>query len=79
MDPKGKVAILTGGARIGQAVARELARRGCSLVVTYMGSQEAAEQTVEEARSFGVESVALQADARVESQVTMVVEETVSK
>ena len=79
MDPKGKVAILTGGARIGQAVARVLARRGCSLTVTYMGSQEAAERTAEEARALGVESVALRADARVESQVMMVVEETVSR
>jgi len=45
VDIKGKVAILTGGARIGQAVARELAQRGCALAVTYRGSKGAAAST----------------------------------
>lgn len=77
MDPSGKVAIITGGARIGRAVARDLARRGCSLALTYRESREAAERTVEEARAVGVRAEAFQADARAEDQVAGVVERTV--
>ena len=43
MDPKGKVALVTGGARIGQVVAHSLAERGCDLALIYRGSREAAE------------------------------------
>ena len=41
MDPKGKVAVLTGGARIGQVVAQSLALHGCNLALTYRGSRDA--------------------------------------
>jgi NAD(P)-dependent dehydrogenase (short-subunit alcohol dehydrogenase family) len=43
MDPKGKVALLTGGARIGQVVAQNLAARGCDLALVYRASRDAAE------------------------------------
>ena len=77
MDPKGKVAIVTGGARIGRAVAQELARRGCSLALTYKGSREAAEETVAAARARGARAQAFAVDARDEGQVAAMVEETV--
>lgn len=69
MDPKGKVAILTGGARIGRSVARELARHGCSLALTYRGSVEAAETTAKEARTLGVEAKTFQVDLRADKEV----------
>jgi NAD(P)-dependent dehydrogenase (short-subunit alcohol dehydrogenase family) len=76
MDLKGKVAMITGGARIGQVVARELATRGCSLALIYKSSREAAEQTASIARAAGVETAVLQADAVDESQVRAAVAET---
>jgi NAD(P)-dependent dehydrogenase (short-subunit alcohol dehydrogenase family) len=77
MDLKGKVAMITGGARIGQVVARELASRGCSLALIYRSSREAAEQTASIARAAGVKAAVLRADAVDESQVRAAVEETV--
>jgi len=41
MDPKGKVALITGGARIGQVVAGRLAAHRCDLALAYRGSHEA--------------------------------------
>src|SRR2546422_11631344 len=46
MDLCGKVAVITGGKRIGRGVARELAERGMNLVLSYRGSKDGAEQTV---------------------------------
>ncbi len=69
MDPRGKVALITGGARIGHVVARALATRGCSLALTYRGSRDAAEATASVARAAGVKAAVLRADAFDESQV----------
>src|SRR5579862_5806982 len=76
MDPRGKVALITGGARIGQVVARALASRGCSLALTYRGSRDAAEATASEARAGGVKAAVLRADVTDESQVRAAVTET---
>jgi NAD(P)-dependent dehydrogenase (short-subunit alcohol dehydrogenase family) len=77
MELKGKVAMITGGARIGQVVARELASRGCSLALIHRSSREAAEQTASIARAAGVKAAVLRADAVDESQVRAAVAETV--
>ena len=77
MDPRGKVAIITGGARIGQTVAAALAKRGCALALVYRASREAAEKTVASAKAAGVNAIAHQADARHEDQVEAAVKETV--
>lgn len=76
MDPRGKVALITGGARIGQVVARALATRGCSLALTYRGSRDVAEATASVARAAGVKATILPADAVDESQVRAAVLET---
>src|SRR3569832_1101169 len=69
MDPKGKVALITGGARIGKTVAERLASRGCSILVTYRGSRAAAEETVLNAERQGVAAAAVQADLTVEGDI----------
>jgi NAD(P)-dependent dehydrogenase (short-subunit alcohol dehydrogenase family) len=77
MDPKGKVALISGGARIGQAVADALAKGGCALAIVYRASREAAETTVASATAAGVNAIALKADARREDQVEAAVNETI--
>ncbi|MGO9056444.1 MAG: SDR family NAD(P)-dependent oxidoreductase [Candidatus Binataceae bacterium] len=77
MDPKGKVALLTGGARIGQVVALALAGRGCALALTYRNSRGAAESTAAAVRVAGVEAAVVRADATDEVQIKAAVSETV--
>jgi NAD(P)-dependent dehydrogenase (short-subunit alcohol dehydrogenase family) len=53
VDIQGKVAVITGGKRIGQVVARELARRGADVGLAYRGSKAEAEQAADDVRGFG--------------------------
>jgi NAD(P)-dependent dehydrogenase (short-subunit alcohol dehydrogenase family) len=76
VDPKGKVALITGGARIGQVVAQALALRGCALGLTYRTSSEAAEAAAAAAREAGVRALALHADATDEAQIRAAVNQT---
>lgn len=76
MDPKNKVALLTGGARIGQAVAHSLALLGCNLALVYRGSRDAAEATAQAAIREGVRAITIQADATDEDQIARAVQET---
>src|ERR1700722_10871051 len=76
MDPKGKVALVTGGARIGQLVAHKLAERGCDLALIYRGSREAAEASAKAAIDTGVRAITIRADATNEDQVVAAVKET---
>jgi NAD(P)-dependent dehydrogenase (short-subunit alcohol dehydrogenase family) len=76
VDPKGKVALITGGARIGQVVAQALALRGCALALTYRTSSTAAEAAATAAREAGVRALVLHADATDEAQIRAAVNET---
>jgi NAD(P)-dependent dehydrogenase (short-subunit alcohol dehydrogenase family) len=76
LDPKGKVALITGGARIGQVVALKLAARGCALALTYRNSVAAAEATAKAARDAGVAASLIRADVTDETQVKTTVAET---
>jgi NAD(P)-dependent dehydrogenase (short-subunit alcohol dehydrogenase family) len=76
MDTKGKVALLTGGARIGQVVADSLASHGCNLALIYRGSREAAEASAKAAIKTGVRAITVHADATDEEQVAQAVNET---
>ncbi len=77
MDPKGKVALITGGARIGQAVAQALAARGCALALTYRGSRTAAEESAAQAQQAGVSAIVVRADATDEAQIRAAIQTTV--
>jgi NAD(P)-dependent dehydrogenase (short-subunit alcohol dehydrogenase family) len=58
-----KRALVTGaGARLGQAMALQLASRGYDVAVHYAGSEAGAAETVRACEAAGVKAVALQAD-----------------
>lgn len=62
MQIKGKVALITGGARIGQAVARALADRGFHLAFVYHHSKESALKSARYARLKGRQVLLIKAD-----------------
>jgi NAD(P)-dependent dehydrogenase (short-subunit alcohol dehydrogenase family) len=62
MTLKDRVVLITGGKRIGQVVARELAERGADIAVSYRGSRDEAEQTVADVQSLGRRALAVAAD-----------------
>jgi NAD(P)-dependent dehydrogenase (short-subunit alcohol dehydrogenase family) len=70
MDVHGTVALVTGGKRIGAAVAIELASRGAD------ASRDEAEATAESIRALGRRSAVLQADLRDAAACAHVVEQT---
>lgn len=78
MDLSGKVALITGGARIGAVVAEALAGRGCRLSLAYRSSREAAETTLRRARAAGSDGLIVRCDATADSQVRRAVDETVA-
>lgn len=62
MDLSGKVAIVTGGKRIGRVVARVLAAHGMDLVLTYRGSKQEAEETAADVVAAGRRATIVAAD-----------------
>jgi NAD(P)-dependent dehydrogenase (short-subunit alcohol dehydrogenase family) len=62
MDLQGKVAIITGGKRIGRIVAQQLAAHGMDLVLSYRGSKDEAEQTVADVIEHGRRGATVNAD-----------------
>lgn len=62
MDVNGKVALLTGGTRVGAGVAKTLARQGAHLVLTWRRSKDAALAIQRDIRERGGEALLLKAD-----------------
>ena len=62
MDLKSKVALITGGKRIGLVVAGELAARGVDVALSYARSRTEAEQAAERVRAAGRRAAIVQAD-----------------
>lgn len=59
----GKTAVVTGASRgIGRAIALQLASEGANVVVNFSGSEQKAQQVVEEITSLGVKAIAVQAN-----------------
>ena len=55
--------LITGGSRgIGAAIAREFARAGQDVAISYLGSTEKAQAVVSECEQMGVKAMAIQAD-----------------
>jgi pteridine reductase len=63
MEPAGKVALVTGGARrVGRAFSLALAEAGCDVVVNYNGSAAEAGETTADIERLGRRAIAVQAD-----------------
>ena len=74
MNLDGKVAVITGGKRIGRVVARELAARGMNLVLSYRGSQLEADQTAAEVVAAGRHASTIGADVSKPADCLRIVE-----
>jgi len=63
MDVEGGVAIVTGSSSgVGAACARQLAEKGCHVVINYASNADGAARTREACEAFGVETEVVQAD-----------------
>lgn len=58
----GRTALITGGKRIGQVVAEELARQGADIVLSYRSSRDEAEEGAALVRARGRRALVLRAD-----------------
>jgi NAD(P)-dependent dehydrogenase (short-subunit alcohol dehydrogenase family) len=77
MELNGRVALITGGKRIGAVVAAELARAGADVAMVYRQSRAEAEETAATVRGLGRRSVTLQGDLRDPDACDRVVDGTV--
>lgn len=73
MDLKGKAALITGGARVGQDVAVALAARGCSIAFTYRKSKDKAEEGAARVRALGASAAIVRADLTKPADIERVV------
>lgn len=73
MDLNGKAALITGGARLGAAIAEALARRGCGVAVTYRTSSRSAADVARRVEALGAPALAVRADVRDEKSLSRVV------
>ena len=80
MKLRGRVALVTGGARrVGAALALGLARRGCHVAITFRTSAREAAQAVRKIRAAQVRGMAIPVDQRDPSQVARAVQEVWKK
>ncbi|MGE0866724.1 MAG: SDR family NAD(P)-dependent oxidoreductase [Vicinamibacterales bacterium] len=79
MELSGKVALITGGKRIGAVVATTLARGGADVALIYNRSKVEAEETAAAVRALGRKSLPVQADVSSEQDCARAVEATVAQ
>jgi pteridine reductase len=74
MNPQGKVALVTGGARrVGRALSLALGQAGADVVINYNRSARAAEEVVSELERMGRRALAVQADVSERAAITQLV------
>ena len=79
MDLTDKVALITGGRRIGAVVATEFARRGAHVAIVYRASRAEAEETATAVRALTRRALVVQADLQQPDACRRAVEETVAE
>lgn len=79
MDAHGKVALITGGKRIGAVVAVTLAKAGADIALVYNKSRSEADETAAEVRALGRRTFVVQADVSNEQACANAVNATVKE
>ncbi|KAJ9612105.1 hypothetical protein H2200_003702 [Cladophialophora chaetospira] len=75
-----KIAIVTGGSRgIGVAVAKELAKRGAKILLTYNAGESSARSVVREIEEAGGEAIMVQAEGTDRNAPSQIVEVAVNR
>jgi 3-oxoacyl-[acyl-carrier protein] reductase len=75
----GKVVLVTGAARgIGAAVAQAVGAAGATVIVNYVGNQEAAEQLVSDIKKDGAGAIAIRADVSKPTEVKKMFDEAIA-
>lgn len=75
----GKVILITGSSRgIGAEVAKVVAQSGAKVIINYAGGKDAAEKVVSEINSNGGESIAIQANVSISSDVTRLFDQSIT-
>jgi NAD(P)-dependent dehydrogenase (short-subunit alcohol dehydrogenase family) len=77
MELNGRVALITGGKRIGSVVATELARGGADIALVYRQSRAEAEETAAAVRGLGRRALLLQGDLQDPEACERIVDGTV--
>lgn len=78
MELAGRVALITGGRRIGAVVASELARGGADIALAYRRSRAEAEETADTLRTLGRRVFLVQVDLSQPESCNRVVDDTVN-
>jgi len=78
MELAGRVALITGGRRIGAVVATEVARGGADIALVYRRSRAEAEETADSLRALGRRIHLIQADLSRPESCDRVVDDTVN-
>lgn len=79
MELTDRVALITGGRRIGAVVATELARKGADLAIVYRASRVEAEETAGALRALARRAFLIQADLQQPDACRRVVDEAVTE
>lgn len=80
MKIEGKNALVTGASRgIGREIALELARQGANVAVNYAGSEQMANEVVDEIKSLGRKAFAIQANVADGEAVSNMMKEVVDR
>lgn len=75
-----KVALVTGGSRgIGAGIVRKLSNDGATVAFTFAGSQQKANELVNEIENSGGNAIAIQADSADEKSLVEAIRKTISK
>ena len=71
---EGRVSLVTGGSGdIGSAIAKRLGQSGSNVVITYVGAEDLANQTVDEIKAEGGKASALRLDQRDPNEIEAII------